>query len=205
MRSPRQTTFRKIVFKCHHLALLKLILPVSIFCHRMMAAHSIELIRRLCDNYDEYFPKVQDDRRLAMTVNPVMATKGFDDIVKLLADDGSGEVLKARAKALLKKYILKVLRAKERAEERSQVKAGEKASESDPVITPSDTNTMTPKPKCTLSRTERLKQSKAANVQAEDVRSNKEVDLEAQAEREVEPFSSKSLTPSKNSRISVIA
>ena len=86
-----------------------------------MTAHSIELIRRLCDSYDEYFPKITDDRLLAMTVNPVMATKGFDDIVKLLADDGSGDVLKARAKALLKQYILNVLRAEERAEERSQV------------------------------------------------------------------------------------
>ena len=154
----------------------------------MMTAHSIELIRRLCYSYDEYFPKVTDDRLLAMTVNPVMATKGFDDIVKLLADDGSGEVLKARAKALLKQYILNVLRAEERAEEISQAKAGEKASESDPVITPSDTNIMTAKPKCTLSRTERLKQSKAAKVQAEEVRSNKEVDLETQAEKEVEAF-----------------
>ena len=45
---------------------------------------------------------------------------------------------------------------------------------------------MTPQPKCTLSRSERLKQSKVAKVQAEEMRSNKEVDLEAQADKEVE-------------------
>ena len=31
MRSPRQTTFRKIIFRCHHLALLKLTLSLLLF------------------------------------------------------------------------------------------------------------------------------------------------------------------------------
>ena len=117
----------------------------------------------MCDSYDKYFPKIPDDCLLAMAVNPLMTSMGFDDIVKLLEDDGSGEMLKSKAKALLKQYLLNVLRA----EERSKAKAGEKASQSNPVSSPRDGDVVTPQPKCTLSYSELLKQSKAAKVQAE--------------------------------------
>ena len=198
MRSPRQTTYRKIVSTCHCLALLKLTLSLLLlFCHRVMTAHSTELIQRVCDAYDNYYPKINDDHLLAMTVNPVMATKGFDDVVKLLEDDGSGAALKSRAKALLEQYLLNVLRA----EERAKAKAGEEAPQCNSTSPSRDSNIMTPQPKCTLSRSERLKQSKSAKVYAEKMRSTKEVDLEAQAAKEVEAFFSKTLTQSKNSRI----
>ena len=149
-----------------------------------MTTHSTKLIQKLCDSYEEYFPKVPDDRLLAMAVNPLMSTMGFDDVVKLLEDDGSGEVLKSRAKALLKQYLLNVLRA----EERANAAAEGKPSQSNPVSIPGDANDVTQQPKCTLSRSERLKQSKAAKVKAGEMRSDKEVDLEARAEKEVEVF-----------------
>ena len=95
-----------------------------------------------------------------------------------------GAALKSREKALLKQYLLNVLRA----EERAKAKVGEKAPQCNSASPSLDTNIVTPQPKCTLPLTEHLKRSKSAKIQAEKMRSNKEVDLEAHAAKEVEAF-----------------
>ena len=71
-----------------------------------MTSDSIKLIERYESSLGEYFGKVTDDRLVAMSINPLLATLGFEDITALLLEDG--KVLVKRARDLLAKSIVEI-------------------------------------------------------------------------------------------------
>ncbi len=85
---------------------------------RLMNKHSIELVQKVIKSFDEYFKHIPDDCLLAMSVNPLLVTLGFADILVLLEEDGEGEKLQSRAKKLLQKFVTNVLKAQEKAPKR---------------------------------------------------------------------------------------
>ena len=80
------------------------------------------------DSLKEYFSEVHDDRLLAMAVNPLLATRGFEDVIALMDneddedDEGKGKQLVDKGKSLLKKAVIKVTQAiKERSSHEVEV------------------------------------------------------------------------------------
>ena len=69
-----------------------------------MTADSIELTTRYVDSLNHYFNNISDDRLLAMAVNPLLATRGFDEMIALVGDE-EGEKIKERAKKLLTQFV----------------------------------------------------------------------------------------------------
>ena len=53
----------------------------------LMTADSIELTTRYVDSLNHYFNNISDDRLLAMAVNPLLATRGFDEMIALVGDE----------------------------------------------------------------------------------------------------------------------
>lgn len=84
----------------------------------MMTLDSIELKDRYIRSIDEYFNQVNDDRLLAMIVNPLLATKGFQEVIAL-SDEGVGDQLLERAKKLLLEQTKKFASAKEHSHQES--------------------------------------------------------------------------------------
>ncbi len=72
-----------------------------------MSEHAAELRKRYVRAYNEYFNDIPDARLLAMIINPLLATHGFDEIEFLLDDQDAAEALKERAKKLLKDRLMK--------------------------------------------------------------------------------------------------
>ena len=159
-----------------------------------MTHHSVELIQRVIESYDEYFEKIPDDRLLAIATNPLMATKGFDDIVMLLAEGGEGGKLKRRAKKLLHQYILNILLV----EEKTKAKAAQDSSSKSSLVISSGDSNVCARPKTVLSRSKRLKQSKAEKRHAKQEQVDLTEDLDAHARKEVDAFFAKSLTQSRS-------
>lgn len=87
-----------------------------------MHEHAIELAARHVESFDEYFAQIPGDRLLAMMVHPLLATRGFADIIKLLDDElnDDGAQLLERAKKLLYDQIVKVARRKLEKERQSE-------------------------------------------------------------------------------------
>jgi hypothetical protein len=83
--------------------------------NRVLSQHSIELIDRVKDSYDEYFRgKIPNDRLLSMMISPLHATLGADELVGLLDE---GQELVAKGKSLLTNYIKHLMRAKDDTDE----------------------------------------------------------------------------------------
>ena len=139
-----------------------------------MTNHSVELVKRVINSYKEYFKEIPDDRLLAMAVNPVMATKGFGDVVALLDADGAGEKLKLRSVALLEQYVFNILVAEEEAREKDNKKSLKSNSAS-----ATSYGSVCALPKTSFSCSERLKQSKVERKQAKQVEGDLKMDLEA--------------------------
>ncbi len=45
---------------------------------RLMTADSIELVKKVNKSFKEYFKKIPDDRLLAMAINPLLVSHGFE-------------------------------------------------------------------------------------------------------------------------------
>ena len=65
---------------------------------------SIELTLIYVDSLINHFNNISDDRLLAMSVNPLQATRGFDEMIALVGDK-EGEKIKERAKKLLTRSV----------------------------------------------------------------------------------------------------
>lgn len=78
----------------------------------LMSKHSLELIEKYKESYDEYFGegKVNPDRLLAQITHPFLGTTGFDELKLLRSDDG--ESLYIKAQEVLKEEIIKRSNAK---------------------------------------------------------------------------------------------
>ena len=72
----------------------------------MMTTDSIELKQRYVNGYKEYFEDFHPDQLLAMAVNPLLATRGFKDMIALMGKR-AGEKLKRESKDLLRQSIRK--------------------------------------------------------------------------------------------------
>ena len=70
---------------------------------------SIELTKRYVASFKEYFDDIPADRLRAMSVNPLLVTRGFEDIFALLGES-DGKKLMEMAKDLLTTSILNVSR-----------------------------------------------------------------------------------------------
>lgn len=79
-----------------------------------MAKNTIELIERMQSSYHEYFAEIPDDRLMALSINPVLVTMGAIEIKSFMDIDGQakGSELVAKAKALLLKRVMELMRAK---------------------------------------------------------------------------------------------
>ena len=85
-----------------------------------MSTDSRELTSRYVNSYDEYFTNIHDDRLLAMSINPLLATRGLDDIIALLGDE-HGTRFKEKTHNLLTRSIHKLAQKmleKQRSESR---------------------------------------------------------------------------------------
>ena len=71
------------------------------FYIRLMTDSSIELVKRYVKSYEAYFDHFSHDRLLAMAVNPLLVTQGFEDMIALMGD-GSGNKIVETAKKLLR-------------------------------------------------------------------------------------------------------
>ena len=65
-----------------------------------MTTDSIELTTRYVDSLNHNFNNISDDRVFTVSVNPLLATRGFDEMIALVGDE-EGEKIKERAKKLL--------------------------------------------------------------------------------------------------------
>jgi hypothetical protein len=97
------------------------------FLSRMMSPDTCTLLSKIGKSFDEYFEQIPDDRLLAMSVNPFLASVGFEDISGLLDDDGIE--LKNRAMRLLQKYVTSVLAARHKVSNRERVSKKGKSDE----------------------------------------------------------------------------
>ena len=69
-----------------------------------MTPESIQLTKRYVDSYTEYFNDISDNRLLVMSVNPLLVTHGFDEIIALLGDK-EGNKIKERTKEILRRGV----------------------------------------------------------------------------------------------------
>ena len=69
-----------------------------------MTSDPIELTNRYVDSLSHYFNNISEDRLLAMSVNPLLGTRGFDEMIALVGDE-EGKKIKERAKKLLTRSV----------------------------------------------------------------------------------------------------
>ena len=75
-----------------------------------MSNHAKELRERYVEAFEEYFAEVPNNRVLAMVINPLLATYGFDEMEFWTNDEDAAAAMRNKAMELLKERLMQYRR-----------------------------------------------------------------------------------------------